>query len=117
MKLKTLLVIGGIFVGIILLSGIFSAGFVAGRTVASIDDIPNIFAEKSVNMTEVHEEFVDISRGDTPQELEELFEPFWQTWNLVEADYVEQPVDHEIMMRGAINGMLELVGRPAHVLP
>jgi len=110
MKLKTLVVIGGILVGLILLSGIFSAGFVAGRTVASIEDIPNIFAENSVNMTEVHQEIVDVSMGDTPQELEELFEPFWQTWSLVEADFVDQPVDHEIMMRGAIDGMLDSLG-------
>lgn len=110
MKLKTLAIVGGILVVLILFSGIFSAGFVAGRTIASVDSIPNIFSDRTVNMTEFHHDVVDENNGNTPEELEELFEPFWQAWNLLEADFVEQPVDHEIMMRGAIKGMLASMG-------
>jgi carboxyl-terminal processing protease len=46
----------------------------------------------------------------TPSELEELFQPFWQTWEMVKSDYVAQPVDQEAMMRGAISGMLDALG-------
>jgi len=46
----------------------------------------------------------------TPQDLEELFEPFWQAWDLVHEQYVDQPVDKEILLRGAIDGMLESLG-------
>ena len=40
----------------------------------------------------------------------ELFAAFWQAWQLVHDKYVDQPVDDEILMRGAIKGMLEALG-------
>jgi carboxyl-terminal processing protease len=45
-----------------------------------------------------------------PQNTEELFGPFWEVWDLVQKEYVDQPVDQEQMMRGAIRGMLESLG-------
>lgn len=48
--------------------------------------------------------------GDTPDELEELFAPFWETWELVHEEYVDQPVDDLALMRGAIEGMLAALG-------
>jgi carboxyl-terminal processing protease len=110
MKLRVLLVISGVLVGLLILSGIFSAGFVAGRTIASVDEIPDLFSKPTVRMECIQEEFVDASKGGTPEELEDLFEPFWQSWNLIEADYVDQPVDKEVMLRGAIKGLLDSLG-------
>ncbi|MBN1304752.1 MAG: S41 family peptidase [Anaerolineales bacterium] len=46
----------------------------------------------------------------TPDDLEQLYEPFWQTRELVHQYYVDQPVDDELLMRGAIRGMLEALG-------
>ncbi len=46
------------------------------------------------------------SAAATPAELEELFKPFWESWSIVEEQYVDQPVDQTQMMRGAIQGML-----------
>lgn len=43
---------------------------------------------------------------------ESLFAPFWQTWDIVHDQYVEQPVDDTKMMQGAIRGMLESLGDP-----
>jgi carboxyl-terminal processing protease len=40
----------------------------------------------------------------------ELFAAFWQAWQLVHDKYVDQPVDDEALMRGAIKGMLEALG-------
>lgn len=48
--------------------------------------------------------------GSTPKDLEALFKPFWQTWNLVLQNYVDQPVDQSKMMQGAISGMLAALG-------
>ena len=107
MKFRVLIIVTGVLAGILILSGIFSAGFVAGRTIASVDEIPDLFSQPTVQMENIHEELVDASKGGTPEELEELFEPFWQSWNLIEADYVDQPVDREIMLRGAIKGLLD----------
>ena len=39
-----------------------------------------------------------------------LFAPFWQVWDLIHEEYVDQPVDDLSLMRGAIRGMLESLG-------
>jgi carboxyl-terminal processing protease len=101
MKSKNIIIIASVIAALILLIGSCAAGVVIGQTVnrQSVNNllqVPNIAGAEFIPGT-----------GGTPEELDELFEPFWQTWNLVEEDFVEQPVDHEIMMRGAINGMLE----------
>lgn len=43
---------------------------------------------------------------------DELFTPFWQAWDLVHEDFVEQPVDDEKMMQGAIRGMMDSLDDP-----
>jgi len=48
--------------------------------------------------------------GDTPEESQELFAPFWETWQIVHEEYVDQPVDDLTLMRGAIEGMLSSLG-------
>ena len=48
--------------------------------------------------------------GSTPEEYEELFAPFWETWDLIQEEYVDQPVDNLALMRGAIIGMLNALG-------
>lgn len=53
--------------------------------------------------------YIDPS-GNTPEEYQELFAPFWETWEIVHEEYVDQPVDDLALMRGAIEGMLEALG-------
>ena len=48
--------------------------------------------------------------------LEELFVPFWETWDIVKEYYVDQPVDEEGMMRGAIQGMINAMEFPTSTL-
>ena len=48
--------------------------------------------------------------GDT--DLQDLFVPFWQAWDLVHAEYVDQPVDDTLLMQGAISGMMDSLGDP-----
>ena len=43
-------------------------------------------------------------------ELRELFTPFFEAWDIVQEQYVDQPVDNVEMMHGAIRGMLESLG-------
>lgn len=45
-----------------------------------------------------------------PEDAEALFAPFWQAWDLVKQMYVDQPVDEEKLMQGAISGMLDSLG-------
>ncbi len=41
-----------------------------------------------------------------PEELEALFAPFWEAWGIIHEQYVDQPLDDEVLMNGAIQGML-----------
>jgi carboxyl-terminal processing protease len=45
--------------------------------------------------------------------MQTTFAPFWEAWNLVHENYVDQPVDDVALMRGAISGMMNTlkVGR------
>ena len=109
MKSKPFLVIGSIIVAVILLTAACSAGFAAGSafgasaTSAAFQSIP-FLGEVVTTEAEVQAQAV------TPEELNELFEPFWQAWTLVEEKFVDQPVDQELMMQGAIRGMMESLG-------
>jgi len=53
--------------------------------------------------------YVD-AEGNTPEEYQNLFAPFWEAWDIVHDQFVDQPVDDLALMRGAIKGMLEALG-------
>jgi len=46
----------------------------------------------------------------SPEDLDQLFAPFWESWRIVHDEFVDQPVDDDTLMRGAIRGMLEALG-------
>jgi carboxyl-terminal processing protease len=101
-------VIIGAIVGAIIMAVIFSVGFLAGTTTSQLisDDFFGFLpgartADEQVEFPPA--ELVSIS----PEELEELFLPFWEAWSLVHDRYVDRPVDDEALMQGAIDGMLE----------
>jgi carboxyl-terminal processing protease len=50
--------------------------------------------------------------GGTPSNAEELFKPFWEAWTIVHNQYIDQPVDDEKLMQGAIRGMMDSLGDP-----
>ncbi len=50
--------------------------------------------------------------ANTAAEYQDLFAPFWETWDLVHDYYVDQPVNDESLMQGAIEGMLGSLGDP-----
>jgi len=110
MNSKPVIIFTSVLVGLILLAGTCSAGFIAGRTfgarqVSQAVQIPWLqqFQQKPV-------ETVSQNQKETTLEIEDLFVPFWQTWDLVDEKFVDQPIDQEDMMRGAIRGMLESLG-------
>jgi len=100
---KALKIILGIFVSLILLAGAFSGGFIVGH-----------FLPATGNLTDIVPPAVSSPSPDqqsaTPSELQTLFQPFWESWQLVHENYVDQPVDDVALMRGAINGMLAALG-------
>lgn len=90
---------------IIILLGTFSGGFLIGQA------YPLLVNSESNNGSQTSLT-VQQSSSSESAELDKLFEPFWETWNYVNEQYVEQPVDHTLMMRGAIDGMLASLGDP-----
>jgi len=95
MKSKTLLTVLSVFVALTLLAGTCSAGFAVGRLTAPA-------RPQTV--------YLPSSEKSQPTEVEKLFAPFWEAWGLVHEQYIEQPVDDEQLMRGAIKGMMEALG-------
>ena len=95
----------GLFIVGILMGGAFSGGFIAGHFMPTRSELPVISdlmpSSPAVEPTQ---------ENATPEDLQTLFVPFWEVWNIVHEQYVNQPVDDELLMQGAIRGMLEALG-------
>jgi carboxyl-terminal processing protease len=101
--IKTIL---GAFVGLILLAGAFSGGFIVGHLMPATGQIP-VLSDFIPGAPGVQPEQ---AAAATPDELETLFKPFWEAWNIVHEQYVDQPVDDQVLMQGAIRGMMDALG-------
>lgn len=88
-----------VFLALFLLAGSFSGGILVGWL------IPGRTSNEAVT-TPITETTVDAS----PSDLVTLFNPFWETWQYVHEQYVDQPVDDTKLMQGAISGMLDALG-------
>ena len=109
---KTSKYILGIFAILILLTGSFAGGFVTRHALAQTGMFPGFtdsphpaIALPPTNVPPTNEQ-----TSATPSDLENLFVPFWEAWNLVHDKYVDQPVDDTLLMQGAIRGMMDAVG-------
>lgn len=95
----------GLFVVGILIGGAFSGGFIVGHLMPAGGGLP-IFGDLIPAAPAVEPE-----QGTAPSsDLQTLFVPFWEAWNIVHEQFVDQPVDDEVLMRGAIRGMMEALG-------
>jgi len=102
---KTLKVVLFVLIGAALLLGGFSGGFVVGHMFplngfqqslpATLPGIPTVSPE---------------TQSSTPQNLQTLFKPFWDAWQIIHTDYVDQPVDNTKLLEGAITGMVQSLG-------
>lgn len=88
--------------------GSFAGGFVTGHLMPFGTSSQFSFSEPPTaepNPTTSPEQ-----QAATPEDVQALFAPFWEAWNLVHENYVDQPVDDIALMRGAINGMMQALG-------
>ncbi len=92
----------GLAAGVFLIV-VFSGGFAAGYLVK--ENVPADFLSAPTAPTPAPE-----MTDATPDELDTLFAPFWESWQIVHEDYVDQPVDDLELMQGAIRGMLDSLG-------
>jgi carboxyl-terminal processing protease len=119
--LKTFLII---ILALVVLAGTFVGGAASGYFLPQLFGIntancPTITAECPTTVVEGTEcprtgECPTLpsysTEGSSPAAMEALFAPFWEVWNIVHNDYVDQPVDDTLLMRGAISGMLAALG-------
>jgi carboxyl-terminal processing protease len=100
----------GAFVALILLAGTFSTGLFLGSVLAA-GDSQKVIEELPLSLPSLTPRETDSpSESSPPLDRDELFAPFWQSWDLVHEQFVDQPVDDEALMRGAISGMLNALG-------
>ncbi|MFN2214949.1 MAG: S41 family peptidase [Anaerolineales bacterium] len=115
---KKLILIGGAALLVLLLAaGSFSLGMLVGgnESVEVTPQVSNSSAASTASnlLQETVEELLGTTPPEatsTPKELEDLFAPFWQSWDLVHDLYIDQPVDDTLMMQGAIKGMMQSLG-------
>ncbi|GAB4543663.1 MAG: S41 family peptidase [Anaerolineales bacterium] len=86
--------------------GAFAGGFIAGHFLPL--DTPALDSLPSLSQPDATAE--PQQQSATPTDYQQLFAPFWEAWNLVHQNYVDQPVDDVALMRGAINGMMNALG-------
>ena len=110
MKSRLWIYIAGGLIAIILLAGTFSTGMFLGGVLAA-DDSTKVIEELPLSIPSLPPRSTGTTTETlTPEDREKLFAPFWQSWEIVHEQYVDQPVDDEALMRGAISGMLEGLG-------
>jgi carboxyl-terminal processing protease len=102
---KTLKYIFVILAVIVIALGSFAGGFITGH-VLPLTGIPGI--PESITLAPPTE--TPQQQSATPSDLQTLFSPFWEAWNLVHKNYVDQPVNDVDLMRGAISGMINALG-------
>jgi carboxyl-terminal processing protease len=108
---------------IALLGVTFFSGFAAGsllpnnaiRQALGLEDKPLLQAPSLPTVqpgepTQEEQAPTQVFQATTDEELEELFQPFWESWDLLHENYVDQPLDDLALMRGAISGMLAATG-------
>lgn len=97
-------------VAVIVLLGTFSGGFLVGHYVPIGDGANQLLPFGNTDEPPVIPTVSPEQQDSTPSELGTLFQPFWEAWNIVHDEYVDQPVDDLALMRGAIRGMMDALG-------
>jgi carboxyl-terminal processing protease len=104
---KIIKIVIGIFVAVILLTGTFAGGFIVGHLLPSKLPFVNNTVAPLVETTPA---VSPDQQSATPADVQTLFKPFWEAWNIIHDQYVDQPVDDVKLMQGAINGMMQSLG-------
>ena len=113
MNLKTIRIIAYV----VIIACIFVTGVSSGVIIESVgiirqnaEDIKT-FTGTAEFMTAIQREG-ELSDEDREAYLDDLFTPFWESWDLLHAYYVDQPLDDQAMLEGAIRGMISALGDP-----
>ncbi len=109
---KVLRTILFVILAIIVAAGLFAGGIVVGNQLPT-GMVQSAFQGQTPT-TQPTEVVTDVctsyASASTPEELKTLFAPFWESWQLLHENFVDQPLDDVALMRGAIRGMLAATG-------
>ncbi len=97
-----------VFIGLILIVFTFSAGLWTGSMITNGGKNPAM----KLQFPGVATQSDPAQLTATPVDRGTLFFPFWEAWDTVHRDFVDQPVDDVKLMQGAIRGMLSSLGDP-----
>ena len=106
MNNKPVRIVMVVFLVTVLMAGSFGGGFFTGHlyTVGSSALTQATPTTTSLDATP------GATQAATPEDLQTLFKPFWEAWQIVHDKYVDQPLDNTALMRGAIIGMMNSLG-------
>ncbi|MGB2897476.1 MAG: S41 family peptidase [Anaerolineales bacterium] len=113
MTSKVKVVILGLLIGSFLSVSIFVSGLAFGVVIGQMigyDVLPGWLEDTLQQSSMVVE--TKTYTSEPPEGSDDLFAPFWQAWDIVHEEYVDQPVDDVVLMRGAITGALDALGDP-----
>jgi carboxyl-terminal processing protease len=97
-----------VFLGLVLIGLVFSAGLWTGsilnRNVGDLRSaiqlpLPSTPSDQTASTT-------------VPVDRNTLFVPFWEAWDTLHQQYVDQPLNDSLLLQGAIRGMLSSIGDP-----
>ncbi len=106
---KSIWIIIGIVGGLVITASAFSAGAIVGNLLLPQPAL-SWFAESTQIVPSQGAEGTPATDPSANISMEELFIPFWETWEIIHDQYIDQPVDNTTLMRGAISGMLDSLG-------
>jgi carboxyl-terminal processing protease len=97
-----------VILGLVLIVLVFSAGLWTG----------SIFNRNAVDLRTAIQLPLPSTPSDqtvstsVPVDRNTLFAPFWEAWDTLHQQYVDQPLDDSLLLQGAIRGMLSSIGDP-----
>lgn len=108
---RTLKTVLTVLIVVLIAGGSFAGGFVTGHVAPFFGSWPLAPAAEPPKPLEAPTPSADQFEA-TPEDLKALFAPFWEAWNVVHEQYVDQPVDDVALVQGAIRGMVDSLGDP-----
>jgi carboxyl-terminal processing protease len=105
MENKTSKILLFVFIGMVLIAGTFSGGLWVGYAISNQ-------AQKTSTLETQSTADVPSQVTISGQNLNDLFKPFWQAWEITHQEYFKQPLNDTVLMQGAIRGMLAALGDP-----
>ncbi|MGD2253183.1 MAG: S41 family peptidase [Anaerolineales bacterium] len=110
MSSKLTRIVSGALVGMVLSALLFVGGVLLGKALPAAGAAPP--PGVVVPSADPSAESTLAPPSPPPTPTGDLFDPFWEAWDIVHEQYVDQPVDDLLLMQGAIRGMLDALGDP-----